>query len=140
MVRQKKHQEGGPLVFSLSAPWQKRRRGQGYSFAEVSREIARRAKGEYGLSPELCQEVLFAAKREVEKRFKLAALLSDFLRAERTTKIELALLLSTGAEDTIDAMLDPFPLFSGESIRTNELIGDVYPGALFSLKNRKTSV
>lgn len=117
-----------------SAPWQKRRREQGYSFTEVLREVRRRARGEYVLPLALRDEALRSAERSMEIQFKLAALLSDFLRDEHMSSEELVALLDCDAGDTIDFVLDPFPR-SAElaNVTADALIDHVYPGKFFSI-------
>lgn len=109
--------------------WQKRRPEQGYTFAEVAREIHRRARGEYVLPMAAREQALRDGERFVEIHFKLSALLSDFLRDEQLSSEELIALLDCNAGDTINFALDPFPRpVEDAHIACDTLIDAAYPG------------
>jgi hypothetical protein len=115
--------------FNLKKDWRSRRNGQGYSYAEVLREITRRRKGEYILPKENADQAFEEGARILALRYKLAALLSDFLECEGVTREELVALLESDAADTVDAMLDPFPCGDREEspIESCALVDTVYP-------------
>ena len=125
--------------FNLSKGWRQRRREQGYSYAEVKKEIMRRAKGEYVISPEERDRALAEGIRILALRYKLSALFTDFLDAESITEDELAEILDCDAHNTFNFMLDPYPS-RGESTPTIEndpLIDRVYPGKYIELCHRE---
>ena len=73
--------------------------------------------------------------RDLELRFKLSALLSDFIKSEGLTPDSLTDLLDCNAGDTVHFSLDPFPC-NGENtpaIENDTLIDLIYPGKMFAV-------
>lgn len=119
--------------FNLRKDWRLRRPEQGYSYKEVVCEIDRRARGEYVLTPEQKEQVYASAMRQLEIRFKLAALLSDFIASEGLTPESLTEIIEGG--DVIHFALNPFSC-GGErtpNIANDTLIDLVYPGKMFMI-------
>lgn len=89
--------------------WKKRRPEQEYSHREVQREMLRRHSGEYTLSRKDRDAALATGEIRIRREFRLAALLSDYLRDEAMSVKELAELLGAkDAADTLDVMLNPY--------------------------------
>lgn len=128
-------QSQGGSAFQFRKDWRHRRPEQGYAYGEVKREITRRAKGEYVLTPEARDVALARALRDLEIRYKLSALLSDFLHSEGLTPESLVDLLDCNAGDAINFSLDPFSCHGErpQPIENDTLIDLLYPGKDFVL-------
>jgi hypothetical protein len=122
----------------IKSHWSRHRTEQGYSHADVISEIRRRAKGEYKLSPDVAMSILKQGEVYVDRRFKLSALLLDFLQSEGVASSEEGILHLLGcvkndcADVAIACMLNPYPKYSNGILEGNEDVDDVYPGKQLS--------
>ena len=98
-------------------------------------EIRRRAKGEYILPPENVASLLEAGEAQVDFRYKLSALVLDFLHSEgilEDEEGELLRILGCEENDHADVVLgnilNPFPKYANNVLQKNEDVDEMYPG------------
>ena len=117
---------------SKAKDWLRKRKHQGYSYAEVVAEIERRVAGNYIFSKAENEKRLFDALERVDLLFCLSATLHDFLEEHRMTLGQLFEQLDDlDMNDGIERALNPFPKGSKEDkdeIKTCGIIDMFYPG------------
>ena len=116
----------------MSVPqWRQKRRGQGYSYAEVVSEIRRRAAGNYILPKKENAQRLREALLKAKLLFELSADLHDFMEARQLSANDIGqgLFGMSDMADALNTMLDPFPVGDKKTpIELDGIIDYLYPG------------
>lgn len=122
--------------------WQKKRKEQGRSYAEVVVEIRRRAAGNYLFSNKENAVRLRRALKDAALLYKLSANLHDFLEAQQLDSgVPLDIFGDSAVDDAMRVMLDPVPSVErGGSIENDGLIDLLYPGVDFEVERGITLV
>lgn len=111
--------------------WQEKRQDQGYSYAEVVREIRRRAAGNYLLSKKENARRLREALLKAKLFFELSANLHDFMEARQLSVNDIGqgLFDMSDMADALNTMLNPFPAGDKKApIELDGIIDYLYPG------------
>lgn len=111
--------------------WKAKRKGQGFSYEEVLKEMKRRVLGEYSLSKKEAEKRFKEGVQRLDRAYRLSALLNDFLDQEGMTYKDLLAFIGTDDGDcSLHILIDP--VSRGEkrrSLRSDYFVHCFYPGA-----------
>ena len=113
-----------------SAPWQKRRPPNGYSYLEVFRELKRRKKGDYLLSSEVRNDVFEAGVHRLSAQYFISSILSGIMKEYELTSEEFLSLFSCRNEDSADTLLScilsPYQRSKDADISNNAEVDELF--------------
>lgn len=116
---------------SRAAPWQKRRPPNGYSYLEVFRELERRKKGDYLLSPEVRNDVFEAGVHRLSAQYFISSILSGIMEEYELTPEKFLSLFSCRNEDSADTLLScilsPYQRSKDADISNDAEVDELFP-------------
>ena len=116
---------------SVPSDWQTRRPPNGYSYLEVLRELERRRKGDYLLSPESRTEVFQSGVMRLATQYTISAAFSVLMKEHELTPETFLSLFSCRTEDSADTLLScvlsPYLKSKGADISNNAEVDELFP-------------